>query len=271
MFLRPGTVFAFLVEQKNKYGIIQVLHWGKAGYNVRVFYKLIDDLERKNVDSLVNTKDFYYIKDFYPFDFFNGKKVGHFAIPRFVSIPKYTRNCERKRNGDLWWYVVEESGNVKTYKAFDEKLKSLSPATSWGIQYIKKRWVDGFTLDNWHELEEKWYIEYLSAYEPSKFFQREKEEVIKHFSKKESITKEALKKLDVLLSNFAKELYKNKRDKLLVNKIIEKLTVELNEWNSLYNFIETEESEIILEFVGDLLLKNDCTEALDVIDVFREW
>ena len=168
MVFRPGTVFVFYIEQENKYGIIQILHWGKAGYNIRVFYKLIDNPERKAIDSAVKTTDFYYIKDFYPFDLLNGKKVGHFAIPEFVSVPKYTRNCERKLNGELWWYVMEDSGNVKTYKMFDEKLKSLSPAASWGIQYIKKRWIEGFTLDNWHELEEKWYQDYIKNYEPHK-------------------------------------------------------------------------------------------------------
>ena len=271
MFLRPGTVFAFFVEQKNKYGIIQVLHWGKAGYNVRIFYKLIDDLERKTIDSLVNTMDFYYIKDFYPFDFSNGKKVGHFAIPKFVSIPKQLRNCERKRNGDLWWYVVEESGNVKTYKIFDEKLKSLSPAASWGIQYIKKRWIDGFTLDNWNKLEEKWYAEYLKAYEPNRFSQRKKEKMINLFSKNESITQEDLEKIYSLFSNFEKEILANKKDMFHINQVVKNLTLELNVWNYSHNFIETEESEVILEYVNDILLKNECTEALDVIDVYRKW
>ena len=97
-----------------------------------------------------------------------------------------------------------DSGNVKIYKTFDEKLKPLSPGAAWGIQYIKKRWIEGFTLEHWHELEEKWYREYLKVYEPHKLLKARKENIIKCFVEK-NIPQAALEKLDALLSDF--EMY----------------------------------------------------------------
>ena len=273
MVVKSGEIFAFYLRQRKQYGIIQVLGKGKiSGYDIRVLYYLVNDIDDITIETAIQTNDFYYIKNFHSNDLLGmGKRLGRFEIPNFVSIPRYTRESERKPNGDLYWHVMEDLSVIKTYKVFNDTLKSLSPAVSWGIQYIIQRWLEKFTLDNWHEMEEKWYGEYLKKYEPNKFFKRKKEALIKQFKKNENIPQEALKKLDTLLSDFAKKLFLNKKDMFQVNQIVRTLAFELNTWNSLHNFIETEESEIILEYVSDLLKNYNCAEALDVMDVFREW
>lgn len=273
MRIKFGEVFAFYVEQKKQYGIIQVLGKGKInGYDVRVLYYLIDNIDDVTIKNAIQTIDFYYIKNFHTNDLLTlGKRLGCFAIPEFVAIPRCMRESERKPNGDLYWYVMEDLKVTKTFKKFNDVLKPLSPAVSWGIQYIIKRWLEEFTLDNWHELEEKWYNEYLKVQEPHKFFIRKKEAIIKQFKKSGNISQEALKKLDILFSDFAKKLLANKEDSLQVNQIVKTLVFELNIWNSLHNFIDTEESEIIIEYISTLLEIYDCAYALDVMDAFRDW
>ena len=83
-------------------------------------------------------------------------------------MPRFMRDMEWQEDGRLFWYVMENLRAVKVYEQFDETLKALSPASSWGIQYIQKRWIEGFTLENWHELAIKWYMAYLKEYEPEK-------------------------------------------------------------------------------------------------------
>ena len=273
MRIKNGEIFAFYIKQRNQYGIIQVLNNGKiSGYDVRILYSLVNDINDTTIETAIQTANFYYIKNFYPHDLLSyGKRLGRFEIPDFISIPRYTRESERKPNGDLYWYVMDGLSMVKTYKKFDDTLKPLSPAVSWGIQYVIQMWLEEFTLDNWHELEEKWYGEYLKIYEPNKIFKIKKETIIKQFKKNGNITQEALKKLDTLFSDFKKELLASKKNIFQVNQIVKTLTLELNALNSLHKFIETEEREIILEYVNDLLKTYNCTEALSIMDVFREW
>lgn len=273
MVVKIGEVFAFYLMQRKQYGIIQVLGNGKiSGYDIRVLYYLVNDINDITIETAIKTNDFYYIKNFHTKDLLGmGKRLGRFEIPNFVSIPRYTREPERKPNGDLYWHIMEDLSVIKTYKVFNDTLKPLSPAVSWGIQYIIQRWLEKFTLDNWHEMEEKWYGEYLKKYEPNKFFKRKEEVVIKQFKNNKNLPKEAQKKLDTLLSDFVKKLLVNKKNKSQVNQIVMDLVFELNMLNSLHNFIETEEREVILEYVNDLLKSHDCTDALEVMDVFREW
>lgn len=273
MRIKFGEVFAFLVEQKNQYGIIQVLGNGKiSGYDVRVLYYLTNNIDEMTIANAIQATDFYYIKNFHANDLLkSGKRLGCFAIPEFVAIPRYMRESERKPNGDLYWHVMEDLKVVKTFKEFNYALKPLSPAVSWGIQYITQRWLEEFTLDNWHELEEKWYREYLKAYAPQKFSKIKKEDIIKQLKKKGNVPQETLIKLDTLLSCFAEKLLVNKEDSLQVNQMVKTLVFEINILNSLHNFIDTEESEIIIEYITILLENYGFTNALDVIDEFREW
>lgn len=168
--IKSGEVFAYFIEEKQQYGIIQVFGKTKLGYNVRVFYNLVNEIDLDTIDGIVNTKDFYYIKDFYKTDLLLGcvNRLGKFTVPEFVDIPKITRYSERKPNGNLCWHVLEDGKHVNTYEKYEDVLKSLSPEAAWGIQYIKRRWIDGFTLEKWNELEDKWYREYLELYEPEK-------------------------------------------------------------------------------------------------------
>lgn len=56
-------------------------------------------------------------------------------------------------------------------------------------------------------------------------------------------------KVKPLLSCFAEKLLVNKEDSLQVNQMVKTLVFEINILNSLNNFIDTEESEIIIEYI----------------------
>ena len=272
MLFRAGTVFAFYMEQVKQYGLIQVLQLAKAGgYHVRVFYRLIDDLDEKKIDSLVQTTDFYYLKNFYPFDLVTGKRVGRFAIPEFVSPPKYMRKCERKQNGALCWYVMEDLRVVKTFKKFDETLMPLSPADTWGIEYIKMRWLDEFTLDNWHELEDKWYENYLKTYEPDEFFAKRNVPHFEQWAKCGRITQKSLQEIDLLFKTFILQISAQKNDATAVQASIRQLIEGLNTWNIQHNLIETEEREELIKYIYDILDTYHCKDLYDAIDSLRQW
>lgn len=56
-------------------------------------------------------------------------------------------------------------------------------------------------------------------------------------------------KVKPLLSCFVEKLLVNKEDSLQVNQMVKTLVFEINILNSLNNFIDTEESEIIIEYI----------------------
>lgn len=273
MKIKSGEVFAFYIEQKNQYGIIQVLGKGKiCGYNVRIFYDLLDNADSKSIDVAIKGTDFYYINNFHPGDLTQtGKRLGRFIIPEFVSIPKYMRECERKPNGKLYWYVTEDMRIVKTFKKFNETLKPLSPEAAWGIQYIKMRWLDGFTLDNWHELEEKWYADYLKTYEPDKFLAEKKVPPFEQWAKCGRITRKPLQEIDLLFKTFILQISTQKNDATAVRASIRQLIEGLNTWNIQHNHIETEEREELIKYIYDVLDTYHCKDLYDAIDSLRQW
>lgn len=167
---RRGSVYAFFLKERNQYGLIQALDKGpNGGRNVRIFYDLLDDLDDKTINSLIQSDRFYYLADFLPHSLVHSDKaLGRFPIPDLITMPRFMREMEWQEDGRLFWYVMENLCVVKVYEQFDETLKSLSPASSWGIQYVQKRWIEDFTLENWHELAIKWYEDYLREYEPEK-------------------------------------------------------------------------------------------------------
>ena len=168
--IRHGSVYAFFLKEKNQYGLIQALDKGKiCGRNVRIFYDLVNDLEYKTIEKVIQSDRFYYICDFQPAALVGTSSFqGRYQVPDFVTTPQYMRKSERQPDGRLYWYVLEDLRVVRTYEQFDESLKTLSPADAWGITYIKKRWLEGFSLESWHEWEDKWYMDYLRIYEPEK-------------------------------------------------------------------------------------------------------
>ncbi|MBE5731019.1 MAG: hypothetical protein E7350_03630 [Clostridiales bacterium] len=168
--IKRGEIFAFDVD--SKYGIIQVIKKSKiAGYDVRVFYDLIDMLTEESVEDIINEGRYYFLRDFYENDLVN-KSQNRFLHkpPLDIKIPRYMRQCERKLNGDLVWFVVDKVKGkvVKTSNKCDDDLIDLSPAEAWGIEHIKKRWKEHFTLERWCDLANAWYLEYLENYEPQK-------------------------------------------------------------------------------------------------------
>ena len=273
MKIKSGEVFTFYIKQKKQYGIIQVLEKGKAGgYNVRVFYHLFNDANEMTINAVVCTCDYYYIKNFYPADLVRtGKSAGCFIIPKSVCTPTIMRASERKANGALYWYVMNDTGVIETFREFNDRLIPLSPANTWGIQYIKLRWLDGFTLANWHLLEEKWYNEYLKTHEPHRFLKKEKELLLREWKKTGRLSTDAFEKLDFLLSDFTKQIFENKKNSLVVEQKTEELIENLNLWNIEYQFLETEESAALVEYICDVLKSYDCSYDIDMIDRSRQW
>ena len=162
--IKSGDIFVF--QTNLKYGLIQVVEKSKvAGYHVRVFCDLIDNLESKTIEGLINNGDFYYLRDFYEYELINKSECKiSYELSVDAIMPKYMRANERKLNGDLFWYIIDTNTGkvVKKIKRFANELLGLSPYRTWGIDYIKTRWNENFSLDKWtDDLENQWYVNYL--------------------------------------------------------------------------------------------------------------
>ena len=79
-----------------------------------------------------------------------------------IIVPRYLRSCETDTNDKVIWYVVDSNnGQVKKeYKEYSNELDNLSPSETWGIEYIIKRWSEGFTLKKWNDFRNKWLLDY---------------------------------------------------------------------------------------------------------------
>ncbi len=273
--IKNGNTYAFEVGE-HKYGLIQVFNKSQAGYRVRVFYDVIDSFDESTVNALIQSKDFYYINNFSKYELNNRsyKLLGKYDIPTFVSIPEYTRTSERKPSGKLFWYIIDKKGTtVEKLDKFDEKLMSLSPEESWGIDYVIKRWQDGFTLEKWNdELENYWYHRYLKVYEPNKL----KEIDLSNTNLKNLIPTNAwvvdaresdgVIEVHKCLEHFTDNVLSNDSNKLL------KQTVEtLNRVNDKYGLIDTMRAEEIVGFIDLVFRANKIDFDQERIDSQRSW
>ena len=159
-----GDLFVF--QTNMKYGLIQVIEKSPiAGYHVRVFCTLIDNLESKTIAKLINNGSFYYLRDFYEYDLMNKSEFKiSYELTEEVIMPKYMRYHERKLNGKLSWYIVDSNTGkvIKKFNRYTNELLGLSPYGTWGIEYIKARWNENFSLDQWNDdLLNRWYQNYL--------------------------------------------------------------------------------------------------------------
>lgn len=287
--LKTGDLFSFTTSEKNKYGLIQAVSKGKIGVNVRVFCNVFTDLSYNNIKRILEFEEFYYLKDFYEYELLNKSqaKLGNYKIPTNIEIPQYMRISERKLNGDLIWYIVDTNTSriTKTFNVFNEELRSLSPAKTWGIDYIKKRWEDKFTLQTWdNNLEDKWYTDYLNKYEPNKLLEKEKialskirklkptivwkknaKQILNNYNLSEGIINE----IDRLLDNFLEDIEKSNLDS--INEITKKLINELNSINDIHNCIETEESEQLLDFITTALQTIENKKDIEDYSSIRTW
>lgn len=274
--IQEGDLFAFPLNGSNKYGLIQIISKPDVGYKVRVFEKIYNSLTMDEISSIINSREFYYLKRFYENDLIKqGKYIGKFDIPSFVSFPKYLRSSERKANGNLVWYIFDSATGtiVKTFNKFDKSLEKLSPNRAWGIEYIKLRWQEEFTLSKWNDnLENKWYFNYLKQYEPDKINKKNK-----HFIGKNPtnnwiyMDEKAKENINNLLNIFTIELlnkYKANNDiKFAINKLIN----DLNKINLIYSCIGTIESEDLLEYLASVLSFVGDEDKFEIIDKKRQW
>ena len=85
--MQEGDLFSFQLNNSNKYGLIQIISKQNDVYKVRVFEKVFSCLTNDEIDSIINSQDFYYLKRFYENDLIKyGKYIGNFSIPSFVSF-----------------------------------------------------------------------------------------------------------------------------------------------------------------------------------------
>ena len=265
--IKSGDLFSFTTVEENRYGLIQVISKGKIGVNVRVFYNVFTDLSNDKVHLILENEGFYYLKDFYEYDLLKKSQsyLGNYKIPIKVKMPKYMRVSERKLNGTLIWYIVDTKTSkiTKTFNVFDDELRDLSPAKTWGIDYIRKRWEDKFTLKTWDSyMEDKWYRDYLIKYDPSKRIEQQKVTIskirdskptiiwkknIEHHLNISNLSESVIEEIDKLLDEYLEEIEKCNSETL--NEITNSLIINLNEINNKNHCIETEESEQLLEFI----------------------
>ena len=274
--IKSGDIFVFLID--SKYGLIQVIEKSKlVGYNVRVFCDLISKTDNETIEDIINSGDFYYLRDFYEYDLINKSQYKMSRnLSNEIKMPKYTRTCERKLNGDLFWYIVDVDKEkvLKKFNTFNDELADLSPSSAWGIEYIKKRWKEGFSLKQWNdELENRWYMEYLKNYEPEKInsFKIKKESIIEKWAKEKRFSNTIVNIVNDLFQKFQKRISINIENALDLNETIKQLIEELNEINKKYCFIETHESEELIEYIYDILNAYNCSDLDDIVDRFRQW
>lgn len=270
-----GDLFAYEINKLPEYGMIQVISKTNLGYTIRVFEKTQTDLSVRNIDNLTASREFYYIREFSLSELMKGTYLGHFNIPDFVKIPKLFRSSERKLNGKLYWHVIDAKSErvMKSYEKFDSSLTPLSPGGMWGIEYIKLRWLEGFTLEKWNDdLEDKWYMNYLRLYEPEKLSFPKKEflQIAKPTSSWNIENKEIIKQIDSLLDTFLKSLLEM-NDQVGADEVVKSLVQELNALNAKYDCIETQEREELLEYISDILLFTDNENLFEMIDTMRNW
>lgn len=278
--IKIGDIFVFRVE--SKYGCIQVIEKSHVvGYHVRVFCDLIDKIDDNLIKINADNSSFYYLKSFYEYTLLNKSEYKlNYKNLNDVKMPKYMRTSERKLNGDLFWYIVDvSSGKVKKqYTSFNDELINLSPNNTWGIEYIKRRWLENFTLNTWDDnLENKWYLEYLKKYEPEKLSnfvaEAQNQTIIKDWTFNENMPTPLLIELKEHFTAFEKYLSNKKKNYNYVNEKITDLIKKLNSLNDKYNFISTQESEEILEYINYLLnlYQYDQYNKYVDMDKLRRW
>ena len=276
MHIKSGDLFVFQVN--NKYGVIQVIEKSKvSGYNVRVFCDLIEEIKDNLINTLMQSNRFYFIKDFYSNDLMKCiyKKSG--SINEKIVMPKYMRSNERKTNGNIVWYIidVDKSCVIKKFNSFDQELKELSPAETWGIEYIKKRWLEDFDLEKWNDkLLDIWYLNYLKTYEPEKVYnfnvnQLKNNSILEKWNKEKRVSEELFELLDKCFDEFVKDIsISNNSNK---DKFLERLITGLNKLNEKFDFIQTIEREELIDYISYLLSVNNIVDNNDIIDKHRTW
>lgn len=277
MHIKPGDIFMF--QAREKYGVIQVIEKSKySGYNVRVFCDLIDEVNDNLIDELMQSERFYFIKDFYSNDLTKYKYKTSRHIGDKIHMPKYMRASERKINGNIVWYIfdVEKGIIVEKFNKFNNKLISLSPFETWGIEYIEKRWAENFDLEKWNDkLLDTWYLNYLKKYEPEKIYkfniQLKKNSPLKKWNKENRISKEIFELLEKLFDEFTQNISKVNQLNIDRDKSLKQLILDINRINDKFHFLYTIESEELIEFINYLLSINNIIDENDIIDTYRKW
>lgn len=273
--IQPGELFIYQID--SKYGVIQIIEKSKlAGYNVRIFCDLLDDITDDRLNLIVQSDNYYFIKDFYESHLTNKSNYRMINyLPNKLTMPKYMRSCERKINGKLVWFIINvNNGKVlKKFNTFNNELINLSPAETWGIEYIKTRWLENFTLDKWHIFEEKWYMNYLKEHENSNF-----KEFNEMLIKKICLMDEWNDKYPSEVMSVLKRAFDEFQEKLsfsnvnsIKNTILENLINTLNKINEEYSFIGTIESEKLIEYIQSILEISNISDDEDIIDKCRKW
>lgn len=287
--LKSGDLFSFTTVEKNKYGLIQAISKGKTGINVRVFYNVFTNLLNDKIHRILENEGFYYLKDFYEYELLNQSQtyLGNYKITVNVQMPRYMRISERKGNGSLIWYIVDTNTSkiTKTFNVFDDELRELSPAKTWGIDYIRKRWEDKFTLQTWDNyMEDKWYSDYLIKYEPSKLLKQQKLTLSKLRESKPtilwkknakkhlnilSLSETVIEEIDRLLDGFLEDIEKSNLE--TSNEVTKALIKKLNEINDIHHCIETEEGEQLIEFITIVLQTIGFNNVSEDYSSIRSW
>jgi len=288
----PGAVVAYSSRKDpTKYGLIQVLQRSEVTYWVRIFYGLHDSLDERKVKEIVNSKAFYFIKDFFDLDCAN-HYLGTYLIPNFVELPKLMRCYEDKPSGKYYWYAIDVSaGNIaeerilKTFKEFDESLRPLSPSENWAINRIMGWWEDGVTLETWDtEYLRAYRIEYLREHEPHNleaflnpnFASAIKNKPTKLWKKslkagESTLTAEEIDTIDKLLDKFITAIGIEELTLCQAKKITKYTVHELNAINAKHECIETLQRDELSEYLESVLSSRNLTEAADIIDEERDW
>lgn len=278
MKFKPGDLFLYQLD--NKFGVIQLIEKSKvSGYNVRIFCTLMNENCNEEIYHILQSTRYYFIKNFDTNDLIKSNYIVPAYLDNNINMPKYMRACERKINGSIVWYIfdVEKGIIINKYNKCNNVMIKLSPYESWGIDYIKKRWAENFDLEKWNDdLLDTWYLNYLKLYEPEKVHNfninhLKNNSILKKWRRTKRISNEILELVEKIFIEFIRGISKTGEFNNTKDDSIEKLITKLNKINSRFNFIQTIESEELLEYINYLLKIHDIIDDNDIIDSHREW
>jgi hypothetical protein len=105
----------------------------------------------ENLELLASSKEQYML--FFPISAAKRKKivepVGYFPADNFDK-PKYMRDEHNVRGELLGWHIIDtDSWRRELVKELTREQRKLSDWASWNDTLLKKRLVEGWSLENW--------------------------------------------------------------------------------------------------------------------------
>jgi len=146
------------------------------------------------------------------------------------------------------------------------------------------QWEEGFTLELWNnQLEDKWYDKYLKQYKTDGIIKKDKSLISLEISKptlkwikklnesneKRDLQIEAIHEIDHLLNIFKSIIYTDNLE--MLNTQTKDLILKLNNINSKYQIIETEEASELIEYISKVIQLSSFADDVFDYESLIKW